>query len=269
MGKFMQSLSLASAKIKGVWEGVRAFRNWYAWLLARAYIWPFREITFRMKDGVRLIAPNTAEGLFIVSETWRKGVYARHFDPQQGDVILDVGANFGTFSVFAASKANDVRIVAFEPSSKTRERLMRNVSLNHFEQRIKVVPVALGNEDGGVILYRPERNPGAATVFKDRVEPSSLPDITEERIEIRNANIVWEHARAYDFAKFDCEGSEYDIFETLGDSIRRIKKIVMEYHGGHERIEKFLIAHGFEILEIIPHSILGEIGMLYALRKDE
>ncbi|MBM3886592.1 hypothetical protein FJ364_01565, partial [Candidatus Dependentiae bacterium] len=67
----------------------------------------------------------------------------------------------------------------------------------------------------------------------------------------------------YDMVKMDCEGAEYEIFESLGDSISRIGHIVLEYHNGSQMIEKYLQENNFDILEVLP-SANPKIGLLWA-----
>jgi FkbM family methyltransferase len=67
------------------------------------------------------------------------------------DVLWDVGANIGLYSIYAAI-ARGVRVVAFEPSPFNLESLARNVALNHLQDRISVVPVGLSSTSGLALL---------------------------------------------------------------------------------------------------------------------
>lgn len=50
-----------------------------------------------------------------------------------GDIFVDVGANFGLYTLIAAKcVGNSGHVYAFEPSGKTFQRLVDNVILNHF-----------------------------------------------------------------------------------------------------------------------------------------
>src|ERR1700751_5703925 len=51
-----------------------------------------------------------------------------------GSVILDVGANFGYYSLkLASALMGEGRVFAFEPSSASFSRLEQNIRLNHLE----------------------------------------------------------------------------------------------------------------------------------------
>ena len=54
---------------------------------------------------------------------------------QPGDVLVDVGANVGTYSIWAA-KTRSVRVFAFEPESQNYALLNRNIFLNNLSENV-------------------------------------------------------------------------------------------------------------------------------------
>src|SRR5206468_150350 len=54
----------------------------------------------------------------------------------KGDVLFDVGANIGLYSLFAAKLEPSCRVVAFEPESNNFSSLCRNVLLNRLDNVI-------------------------------------------------------------------------------------------------------------------------------------
>ena len=73
-----------------------------------------------------------------------------------GDVLFDVGANIGIFSMLAAHRAGPTgRVVAFEPHAATIATLLENVALNGLGERIDVMSCALHRAPGHLpFLYR-------------------------------------------------------------------------------------------------------------------
>jgi len=68
---------------------------------------------------------------------------------EKGSVFWDVGANIGTYSVYALAKHADLRVVAVEPSPLNLELLVRNVAANAFQgNRFSLVPLALTEKSG-------------------------------------------------------------------------------------------------------------------------
>lgn len=69
---------------------------------------------------------------------------------QDGDVVLDVGANIGTFSLMAAKLTGETgRVFAFEGNPKTARIIERNARLNNLSN-IYVTASAVGDKNGTV-----------------------------------------------------------------------------------------------------------------------
>ncbi len=65
------------------------------------------------------------------------------------DVFLDIGANVGTFSIFAAKHISDAgHVYACEPHLPTTVQLIQNVAANNLEKRVSVISIAASGEDG-------------------------------------------------------------------------------------------------------------------------
>lgn len=66
----------------------------------------------------------------------------------RGDSFVDGGAHVGLFTLVAAARVgSEGRVLSFEPTSATRERLSRNVELNAF-RHVEIVPAALSSAVG-------------------------------------------------------------------------------------------------------------------------
>jgi FkbM family methyltransferase len=65
----------------------------------------------------------------------------------QGDVLYDIGANVGAYSLVAASRQG-VRVYAFEPAFPNFTQLSRNVILNGYSGRVIPLHVALHDSTG-------------------------------------------------------------------------------------------------------------------------
>ncbi len=80
---------------------------------------------------------------------------------QPDDVLWDVGANVGVFSVYAAA-VRRCRVLAFEPSASNYYVLTRNISLNALEPHIAAYCLALSGQTGIGVLNLDSSEPGAA-----------------------------------------------------------------------------------------------------------
>ena len=63
------------------------------------------------------------------------------------ELLLDIGANIGSYTVLAATAAQ-ARVIAFEPHPRTAAALERNVAHNGLGGRVDVRRVALSDADG-------------------------------------------------------------------------------------------------------------------------
>jgi len=60
------------------------------------------------------------------------------FDQSKKIIFWDIGANIGIYSVYAATKFNDIEVVSFEPSTSNLRILSRNISINDLDNKIKI-----------------------------------------------------------------------------------------------------------------------------------
>lgn len=79
----------------------------------------------------------------------------------EGSVLLDVGANIGLYSLYAAT-ARHCRVYAFEPESQNYALLNRNIQANGLDERITAFPCALSDRVGLDRLYLSEFALGAS-----------------------------------------------------------------------------------------------------------
>ena len=63
-----------------------------------------------------------------------------------GDLMVDVGANIGAFTLLAASTG--AQVMAMEPSPDNMKHLEQHVSHNGLEQQVNLLQIGIGNEAG-------------------------------------------------------------------------------------------------------------------------
>jgi FkbM family methyltransferase len=184
--------------------------------------------------GVRCKCSLASHHMF--GDTW----YARVYDVpgvpiRPGDVVLDIGANQGFFTCYAAQRG--ARVYAFEPVPELFERLQSNVERNGFKKQVTAVQCAVGNVDGQVEMFVSASLGGAQSTIQAefaknagvpisrsiRVRCMTLPQIFAEY----SISLVRE-------CKIDAEGSELAILRTLTPAyLEGIESFAMEYHTNH------------------------------------
>ena len=139
------------------------------------------------------------------------------------DTVLDVGANIGAFTIYAAQLLKNGRIYAFEPVKENFELLSANVKLNKFNN-VRLFNSALDSAKGTRDIYLSGSSSGFIIDRKSK-KTEKISTLTLEDVLSDN------HIDSVDFLKMDCEGAEYDILlNAKKETLSRIKKIVLEYH---------------------------------------
>ncbi len=84
---------------------------------------------------------------------------------KNSDIIIDIGANTGLYSLLSCAVNSSCKVIAFEPSIQTFNRLLENIRLNGFN--IIAENKALSNIDGELVFYD----------YKDGLQNSASLDI--------------------------------------------------------------------------------------------
>ncbi|HZR99417.1 MAG TPA: FkbM family methyltransferase [Chloroflexota bacterium] len=184
-------------------------------------------------------------------------------------VVVDLGAGFGDFAIYAASRYPRSTVYAYEPSPESFVMLQENVRLNR-AGRVHAFPYAVvGRAAGPLTLYTGTR----AKVQHTLVGAGKLAAGRAVEVEtVALADVFREHGiDRCDLLKIDCEGAEYDIIlQSDAATIGRISHIAMEYHDGvtaysHRDLAAFLRRQGFQI-SLRRNQAHAELGYLYAWR---
>jgi FkbM family methyltransferase len=228
---------------------IRAVRNWPRHYLAR-HAGSTRPVVFELRNGLRFETRAGTLDAAIFKEVFVRRLYTpAGFEIGPRDVVVDVGAQIGAFSVFAAHAAAAGRVVAFEPAPANFELLKRNLernALRHVEAVAQAVSGAAGERElrlsqntGGHSFHAIEESAPIALI---KVAAVTLADVARER-----------EVTQIDFLKMDCEGEEYGIIAACPDELlRRVRRIAMEVHDLDEtrnagRLCEQLTARGLEV----------------------
>jgi FkbM family methyltransferase len=133
-------------------------------------------------------------------------------------IVLDVGANIGTTTLFFAKFFNKGLVYSYEPSSEIRKYLKENVHLNGFPN-VVIEPFALSKSpDKGYIKVDMIYNPGSGHVSKDR---------RGEAIDITTIDINHQRKKRIDLIKIDVEGYEMNVLLGGKKRINEYKPIMI------------------------------------------
>lgn len=158
-----------------------------------------------------------------LSEHFMDRKYTNYVDVEEGDVVIDIGFNYGVFALRSLYK-NASKIYGFEPNIRVYE-VCQKVYTD--KSKIELYNFAVGNKNEKVLI-----NQGKSSLTSSTYGVVEDFEISYEIESINLTDFLFFHQiNKVDFLKVDCEGSEYDIFESIPDDIfSNIKKVHVEYH---------------------------------------
>lgn len=243
---------------------IRLAKNWRTILVAKASNRPFFSI--RLRNGIVLNSPPEVSLNFLFQEIWLDEFYSPPgYEIKSNETVVDIGANIGVFAMYAATRAENVRVFSYEPFPKNAEFFRANQADSRASN---VVFRATAVAD----------TPGRRTLrVKDSWILHSLTDknSNEKGIEVECVSLdqIFEDIEHCDLLKLDCEGGEYEIlYSASNESLGKIKRIVCEFNvlnsdeKNGEALNRFLLDNGF-IVDML-RSLDDSSGFICARRHD-
>src|SRR5262245_23121803 len=131
-----------------------------------------------------------------------------------GDTVVDLGANIGNFTNLALSCGKRVRVVAVEPSSGLNAAFRRSVGTNHgYAERVILIRAFLGQISDKV-----------RSVIREDANYYGAPSITEAKL------IIEGQLSKVDFLKCDIEGGEFALLTSESKLLSMTRSIAVEIH---------------------------------------
>lgn len=182
---------------------------------------------FRVHDGTRqLVVPHVRRAADFknginarIEEVAEKYVGATGFRPREGDVVVDIGAGIGEFTLWCADAG--AKVVAFEPDPLAFACLERNVQAL---SDVEALPYALWKERANLRLH-------------GSLDTSESSLIEDGRTEARNADVeAWPLDRlqfmarlpVIDLMKVDGEGVEPEIVAGAARTLKRTRVVAVD-----------------------------------------
>jgi FkbM family methyltransferase len=177
-----------------------------------------------------------------------------HFTPKQGDIVVDIGAHMGRYTIISSKRVGtNGKVVAIEAHPGNFEMLNRNIKLN---QLTNVIPLnyAVYSKETKIKLYVPGEESGYTvynTIMSNRtgnedkfveVNANTL-DYLLQLNQIREEEVNW--------IKIDVEGAEFEVLKGATNVLSKSKDIALliEIHGPDNYIPvvEFLNLYNFKI----------------------
>lgn len=168
---------------------------------------------------------------------------------QKGDVILDIGANLGQFTLNCAQKVQPEGLVlSFEPDQENYLKLKKNIDLNHF-QNIQCFPLALGEFSGNAEMKIVDPHNKGMNKIENNDHGNVLVMTLDEFLKENKIEKL-------DKIKIDTEGYELHILKGGKNTLQKFhpmlfleidERNLLEQNAGPAELFKFLDDLGYKI----------------------
>ncbi len=243
-------------------------KNWRIYLFNYIGIKNNVNFTYFFRDGIKIKVDDNINTATIAIVFIKKD----YGNVEEGSIIIDIGANIGVYSIFAAKNKNTI-VYAFEPMVENFKLLEENIKLNKLDGSILPFNLAVGAKKGKRILYL-SNSPFHSLYPADDFRYDGLhgDKITKRQnhVEVRCVSLKdifcdnkIDHCN---ILKLDCEGAEFEILYNLPkEYFKMIERIRIEYHDHKtadnytsEKLAKFLINEGFKIEKFKKESFCND-----------
>ena len=175
-------------------------------------------------------------------EMWITKLYCELLRP--GMTVVDVGANFGYYTLLAAAGVRlESHVHAIEADPHNFEILNKNVEVNGYDRIVKTYNCAALNERREVTFHQYRNHFGSNGLFSDPADPRIASSIQVPGIPLDELI-----STPVDLMKIDAEGCEPLIFDGMQQILQRSPNIQI-------------------LMEFAPHMIRATIDPLEFLNR--
>lgn len=227
-----------------------------------------REFKFR---GMRMkvdISKSMGEAIYWRgAHDWRPIFVLDRF-LKTGQTFIDIGANQGEYSIWAARKVGSSgRVIAFEPMDSLFKQLNENIELNRpYNQVFTSIKMGLSNSHGEINLYgKVGSNEGVNTMFPTAEHTELIQNIPLDTLDNQLELIA---CKQVDFIKIDVEGAELQVLKGAAKTIKKFKPTLLievneeaSQAGGYtsDDILSYLREYGYRFYQIGLRGKLKQI----------
>ena len=216
----------------------KIFYNFFKFFINKKIILNFRECKFfaypQKKNLSRWMIRNLQiwdkEYIELISSIIKKKKY----------IFLDIGCNYGAYSIPIAKNFNDIDVYCFDPSENTLKKLEENIRINNI-QNITYFNIAIGEKEKYVFFddnIENFKNSGSFQINNSdlgkKIKINSIDNMINQNLIKPNKDIV---------IKMDIEGYEFYALQGLQKTINTFDVIIFfefskKIIENHENLEK-------------------------------
>ena len=187
--------------------------------------------------------------------------------------VIDIGMNIGLVTMSFAKRPTVREVHSFEPFRKTYDRAVANLSLNQdIAGKVSTHNFGLADVDRDETIVI--QDIGDSGMLSIRGSSEGTPEHIVVRDAAKVLGPIFAAAKARGLAvvaKVDCEGSEFEVFETLeaNDLLHEVSAFAVEWHRGRagksqQTLLAPLLREGFLAIDLSGDT--GN-GFFYAIRQ--
>ena len=186
----------------------------------------------------------------------------------ENENVIDIGTNIGDSTIYFAVN-NAKRVLGLEPYPHSYLMALKNLEQNDIGKE-KVILLNAGYGEDGLIKVKTDVTNTHGTNLKSSNEGTEIKTITLK-------TLLKEYDYESPVLKMDCEGCEYNLLKEDNDTLKKFKRIQIEYHYGYEKLKEKLENCGFDVTFTKPVHIYNKdasnpnmvIGQIYAKLPDD
>lgn len=151
---------------------------------------------------------------------------------QKSEVIFDIGANTGVYSICSAISNKKAKIYSFEPFEINRTRLKYNLTLNSLNDSVNVFDSPLGDSEKEVEFTIPETDTICDALSVDATHTNKYYKefLTFKQIKVNQISLDYfikeNNIKTIDLMKIDVENYELNVLKGALKSLEHFSPII-------------------------------------------
>ena len=173
-------------------------------------------------------------------------VAAFHEFARTADVVVDVGAHTGLYTLTALAAKATTRVVAFEPVPVNVATLEVNLVANGWRDRCEIRAQAVSNESGTIQVHVPHGDHPMSASLDVRGFRGLAGELVD--VDVTTLDAAWPPDAVVDVVKIDVEGFEDRVLEGMTDTLERCRPVAMvecNPDGPIKNVEAILRSFGY------------------------
>jgi FkbM family methyltransferase len=181
-----------------------------------------------------------------------------------GDIVFDVGSHIGVVACYLRTRATESgKIYAFEPFSKSYQRLCENIALNSYKN-VYTNNVAISDEIGVAKFYYEPRDNQLNSLGKVSNGTNQLSESVDVNTETIDSYCEQNKINLINFLKIDTEGYEINVLKGAANMLTNKKIEIVQFEISNQPLESlgktpdeiitYLNSKGYEVFEYIENT---------------